>query len=73
MPADLAELRTLPAREKLRIIEQLWDDIAASDEPVIVQDWHRSEASRRAAELEANPAMALSRDELWRQVDRLDG
>ena len=73
MPADLAELRTLPASEKLRIVEQLWDDIGASEEPVIIQDWHKSEASRRLAELQANPALALSRDELWRQVDRVDG
>ena len=72
MPADLTELRTLPVSEKLRLVEQLWDDIGASDEAVVIQDWHKAEASRRAIELEATPSIGLSREELWQQVDRGD-
>ena len=69
MSADLGELRALPASEKLRIVEQLWDEIGASDEAVPIQDWHKFEARTRAAELEANPDIALNRDELGQPVE----
>ncbi len=34
---------------------------------------HRVEAERRAAELEADPSIALSREELWQRVDKRNG
>lgn len=73
MPVDLQQLRDVPAVEKLRIVEQLWDDIGASDEPIVIQEWHKVEARMRAAELEARPDIALTREELWRRVDGTDG
>jgi putative addiction module component (TIGR02574 family) len=72
MSVDLGELRKLSATEKLRIVEQLWDDIGASDEPVVVQGWHEAEGRKRAAELQANPEIALTREELWQRVDGTD-
>jgi putative addiction module component (TIGR02574 family) len=68
MSIELEELRRLPIAEKLRIVELLWDDIAAAEEPFTLHPWHLEEAMRRAAELEANPEIALSRDELWKRV-----
>lgn len=73
MSVDLEQLRNLPAAEKLRIVEQLWDDIGASDAPLAIQDWHKTESQRRAAELAARPEIALTREELWRRVDETDG
>ena len=73
MPIELDELRKLPVAEKLRIVEQLWDDIAESDEPFPFQAWHREEAERRAEELDRNPGIAITREELWRQVDGRNG
>ena len=73
MQPSFDELHSLPVADKLRLVEQLWDDIAASDEPVPLPEWHKEEAQRRAAELEANPEMALNRDELWKRVDQTDG
>jgi putative addiction module component (TIGR02574 family) len=70
---DLEELRKLPVSEKLRIVEELWDDIGSSDEPLVVRAWHTTEARRRAAELEADPDLAITRDELWKRVDNRDG
>ena len=71
MNVVLEQLRKLPIAEKLRIVEQLWDDIRESEEPLILRDWHKEEAGRRAAELEANPDIALTREELWERVDAL--
>lgn len=73
MDPDVEHLRQLPIREKLRVVEQLWDDIAASGERFPLPEWHRQEAQRRAAELEADPSIALTREELWRRVDESDG
>ena len=69
MSIDITNLRDLPVADKLRIVTQLWDDIAASTDPVIVPPDVLQEASRRSAELKADPSMAIEDDELWRRVD----
>ena len=73
MQTELENLRKLPVAEKLRIVEQLWDDIGESEEPLLLQDWHKEEAEFRASELEANPEIALTRDALWERVDQTNG
>ncbi len=73
MHPDLEHLRQLPIGEKLRVVEELWDDIASSGERFPLPEWHREEAERRAAELEADPSIALTRKELWQRVDESDG
>jgi len=73
MNIELEELRKLPVAEKLHIVEELWDDISNSDERLVLRDWHKDEARRRAEELEANPDLAITRDELWKRVDEANG
>ena len=41
------------AAEKLQLVEELWDDLASSREPLPLPPWHREEAHRRGAELDA--------------------
>ncbi len=69
MSIDLTELKSLPVEEKLRLVEMLWDDIGATNEPVILHSWHVTEAQRRSAELKSDPSIAIDRDELWRRID----
>jgi len=69
MNIDLTDLLNLPVSEKLRIVEALWDDIGASDEPILLQPWQRDKAQRRSAELKADPSIAIDRNELWRRVN----
>ena len=73
MSIELEELRKLPVAEKLRLVEQLWDDIADSGEPFPLQARHVEEAQRRAEELERNPEIAITREELWKQVRERNG
>ena len=73
MHREVEHLRQLPITEKLLVVEELWDDIAASGELFPLPQWHRPEAERRAAELEADPSIALTREELWRRVDQPNG
>jgi putative addiction module component (TIGR02574 family) len=73
MSIELEELRKLPIADKLHIVEQLWDDIAASDEAFPLLLWHKEEATRRAKELETSPETALTREELWKRVGESHG
>ncbi len=73
MHPDAEHLRQLPITEKLQVVEELWDDIAASGEQFPLPQWHREEAQRRADEMEADPSIALTREELWQRVDQSNG
>ena len=68
MSIEFESLRGLPIADKLRLVEELWEDIAASDEPFPLQPWHIGEAERRAEELDRHPEMALTREEFWQRV-----
>ena len=72
MPIELEELRKLPMADKLRIVEELWDDIASSGESIPVNAVLVEEAQRRAEELDRNPEIELSREELWKRVNQRD-
>jgi putative addiction module component (TIGR02574 family) len=54
--------------EKLQLVEDLWDDLAASPEAVPVHDWQKQEGARRKANITRNPASALSWEEVKRNV-----
>jgi len=69
MSIDITNLRGLPVADKLRIVTLLWDDIAASADPVVVPPEVLREVSRRSAELKADPSIAIDDEELWRRVD----
>ena len=64
MHPELEHLRQLPIQEKLRVVEQLWDDIAASGERFPLPEWHREDAQRRVRELETDPSIAIAREDL---------
>ncbi len=44
MTIELDQLRKLSVSDKLRIVEELWDDIGASDETLVLRTWHNDEA-----------------------------
>lgn len=69
MSTDISHLHTLPVAERLRIIEELWDGIASSQEPIVVPPEVIDEITRRAEELHADPSIAIDDEELWRRVD----
>jgi putative addiction module component (TIGR02574 family) len=54
----------LSPAEKLQLVEDLWDDLAASPDAVPVDDWQKQELARRKANLQKNPASAVP----WEQV-----
>jgi len=51
-----ASIFDLSPSEKLQLVEDLWDDLAAAPEAVPVHDWQKQELARRKANLLKNPA-----------------
>lgn len=54
--------------EKLQLVEDIWDDLAATPEAVPIHDWQKQELARRKASLLSNPASGLSWEEVKRRV-----
>jgi putative addiction module component (TIGR02574 family) len=54
----------LSKSEKLQLVEDLWDDLAASSEDVPVQEWQKLELDRRKSNLQRTSLSSLSWEEL---------
>jgi putative addiction module component (TIGR02574 family) len=52
---SVAELLELPVAERIRLVELLWDSIAAVPEAVSISDEWKVELNRRLVEFEADP------------------
>ena len=50
----------LSPSEKLRRVQDLWDDLAAAPESIPVHAWQKEELARRRANLLKTPASGLS-------------
>ena len=54
--------------EKLQLVEDLWDDLAANPEAIPVHQWQKEELDRRKANLMKHPASGLTWEEIKRRV-----
>lgn len=63
----------LSPSEKLQLVEDLWDDLAATPEAVPVHDWQQQELVRRRANLLRNPASASTWEDVSRRVRDRNG
>jgi len=61
---ETLELERLSVRERLDLIDRIWDSLPESVEPADVPDWHLAEIARRRAEAEARPGEGRP----WREV-----
>lgn len=66
---DTSELHNLPVSQKLKIVFELWDDIADSKEPIVLSESVKNEIDRRCSEYDADPSIAIDEDEMWRRVN----
>ena len=74
MKLDLDEVLRLPLAERLRLVEALWDSIAADSAALPLTDAQRAELDRRLAEHEANPDDVISWEDIKASItDRLKG
>jgi putative addiction module component (TIGR02574 family) len=66
MDSNIMSVFDLTPPEKLQLVEDLWDDLAASPEVVPIHDWQKEELIRRKANLLNKPASGL----LWEEVKK---
>jgi putative addiction module component (TIGR02574 family) len=68
MDANAVSLFDLSPSERLQLVEDLWDDLAATPSGVPVHNWRKEELARRKANLMSDPASGLSWEEVKRRV-----
>ena len=68
MKSNDVSIFDLSPPEKLQLVEDLWDDLAANPSEVPLHDWQKQELDRRKANLMRNRASALSWDEVKSRV-----
>lgn len=68
MNAETPTVFDLSPAEKLQLVQDLWDDLAATPDVVPVHDWQKEELARRKANLQKNPASGLSWEEVKRRI-----
>lgn len=61
-------IRDLDPAEKLQLVEQIWDDLAAQESPLPLPDWALKEATRRRDEMLADPNLGSTHEEVWKRI-----
>jgi putative addiction module component (TIGR02574 family) len=62
-------IRDLGPAEKLRLVEQIWDDLAAEGLPLPLPHWAVTEAARRRDEMLADPKLGSTDEEVWKRIN----
>ena len=73
MNSQVTSVFDLSPSEKLQLVEDLWDDIAATPEAIPIHDWQKEELARRKANLVNNPASGLrgtKSNAVWQRYGR---
>ncbi len=73
MDVNVHSIFDLSPPEKLQLVEDLWDDLAAVPSEVPIHDWQKEELARRKANLMSSPAAGLSWDEIKRRIQNRYG
>jgi putative addiction module component (TIGR02574 family) len=63
----------LSPAEKLQLVEDLWDDLAATPSDIPVHDWQKEELARRKANLASKPESGVSWEEVKTRIRKTYG
>ena len=67
---DLPEISGLSAAEKILLLEDLWESIAADESSVPVPPSHLEELENRLASYQSDPGRLLTLDELQGRLEK---
>lgn len=67
-PVSVTEILELPVDERIRLVELIWESIAAVPEAAPVSDELKVELDRRLAEFEANPEAGSPWEEVRERI-----
>lgn len=69
MNANLSgQISQLSIPEKIQLVEDLWDDIAAHPEKLAVPEWQKSELNQRKAKFQKNPQSASRWEDIKKKI-----
>ena len=68
LSATLVEIAALPVEQRLDLVQAIWDTIAEEELPSGLTAAQKEQLSRRMAELDANPGIALTWAEIKERV-----
>ena len=63
-------LRELPIEQRMRLVEDLWDSIAADQSALPLTDWQRAELNRRLDAYEADGDQGRPVDDVLADIRR---
>jgi putative addiction module component (TIGR02574 family) len=66
----VAEILRLPVKERMRLVEVIWESISAVPEALPLTEWQKEELDRRLAELEADPEAGVTLEEVFVRIRR---
>lgn len=64
----VAEILELPVAERIRLVELIWESVAAVPDAVPVSDELKAELDRRLADFEANPEAGSPWEEVRERI-----
>jgi putative addiction module component (TIGR02574 family) len=64
----VAEILELPVAERIRLVELIWESVAAVPEAVAVSDELKAEMDRRLADFEAHPEAGSPWEEVRERI-----
>lgn len=68
MDAAISSVFQLNPAEKLQLVQDLWDDLAAAPKNIPVQEWQITEVERRRTNLLSDPGSAIPWEEFDHQL-----
>jgi putative addiction module component (TIGR02574 family) len=73
MNQEFSQLFELSVSQKLQLVEDLWDSIAAAPQSVPMPEWQKEELARRKAEYLQNPESGIRWEEAKERIRSRNG
>jgi len=66
----MTEILALPVAERIRLVEAVWDSVAATQEALPLAQWQKDELDRRLAGFDADPQSGATLEEVFARIRR---
>ena len=67
---SISEILKLPVAERIRLVELIWDSVAAVPKAIPLTDELKAELSKRLAEFEADPESGAAWEEVRKRTEQ---
>lgn len=64
----LSEIAEMPIQQRIQLVEDIWNSIAAKPEAVPVPEWHKQELEKRLQAYHSNPDEGSTWSEVKQRV-----